>query len=170
MTKSHRKTGGVSRFATRVALLGALALGAPTATFAQGGAKKPAAEQQAGKVTLELPVVYATSSHSRVDPKLNDIARYLKNLRYTGYELVGTQKAQLAPKGGQTFTIAGNRKVKVQLLQKEAKRVRVRVRIIGGKGANLLDTTLWVNRNGTFIVAGPKYKDGILVLPLTARY
>ena len=59
----------------------------------------------------ELPVVYATSSHSRVDPKLNDIARYLKNLRYTGYELVGTQRAQLAPKGGQTFTIAGNRKV-----------------------------------------------------------
>jgi hypothetical protein len=170
VSMSNRPTGRIARFATRAMLFGALIAAAPTMAVAQGGGAKPASEQQAGKVTLELPVVYATSAHSNVDPRLSDIARYLKNLRYTGYELLGTQRAQLSPKGGQTFSIAGNRKVKVQLLSREAKRVRVRVRIIGGKGANLLDTTLWVNRNGTFIVAGPKHKDGILVLPLTARY
>ena len=38
------------------------------------------------------------------------------------------------------------------------------------QGGKLLDTTLSVNRNGTFIVAGPKHKDGVLVLPLTAKY
>lgn len=170
MTTSIRPTGRFSRFAARALVLGSLVLAAPTLAVAQGGPAAPATEQPAGKVTLELPVVYATSAHDNVDPRLSDIARYLKNLRYTGYELLGTQTAQLSPKGGQTFSIAGNRKVKVQLLSREAKRVRVRVRIIGAKGANLLDTTLWVNRNGTFIVAGPKHKDGILVLPLTARY
>lgn len=170
MSMSNCPTGPIARFTSRAMLLAALVVAAPTMAVAQGGPGKPASEQQAGKVTLELPVVYATSAHSNVDPRLSDVARYLKNLRYTGYELLGTQKAQLSPKGGQTFSIAGNRKVKVQLLSREAKRVRVRVRIIGAKGANLLDTTLWVNRNGTFIVAGPKHKDGILVLPLTARY
>lgn len=163
-------SGRGGRLAARAAFAAALYLGAPMLGTAQAGPRAAGAEQPAGKITLELPVVYATSAHQRVDPRLSDIARYLKNLRYTGYELLGTQKAQLAPKGAQTFSLAGNRKVKVQLLAREAKRVRVRVRIIGAKGANLLDTTLWVNRNGTFIVAGPKHKDGILVLPLTARY
>ena len=46
----------------------------------------------------------------------------------------------------------------------------MRVEITDKKGSKLLDTTVTVNRNGTFIVAGPRYRDGILVLPLTARY
>ena len=122
-------------------LLLVLALWSPLSTAGprpQAGANAA----QSNKVSLELPVVYATSSHSRIDSKLSDVARYLKNLRFTGYELVSTQTAQLAVNGGQTFMIAGNRKVKVQLLTREAKRVRVRVRILGAKGANLLDTTL----------------------------
>ena len=158
----------LSRGAARLSFLLAMGLAAPPAVFAQGRAGAAEASEKAGKVTLELPVVHATSAHSRVDPRLQDVARYLKNLRYTGYELLGTQRAQLARNGSQTFAIVGNRKVKVELLQREAERVRVR--ITGAKGANLLDTTLWVNRNGTFIVAGPRHKDGILVLPLTARY
>ena len=166
-TRMWRSPG---RLVVQLAVLIALALGVPSIADAQGRGGGTEAAQQSGKVTLELPVVHATSAHSRVDPKLKDVARYLKNLRYTGYELLGTQRAQLSSRGSQTFSIVGNRKVKVELLQREAKRVRVRVRITGAKGANLLDTTLWVNRNGTFIVAGPKHKEGILVLPLTARY
>jgi len=165
-----RMTRNLSHAAARLALLLAVVLAASPAVLAQGRAGGDKAGQQAARVTLELPVVHATSAHSRVDPRLKDVARYLKNLRYTGYELLGTQRAQLSNKGSQTFAIVGNRKVKVELLQREAERVRVRVRITGAKGANLLDTTLWVNRNGTFIVAGPRHKDGILVLPLTARY
>ena len=57
----------------------------------------------------------------------------------------------------------------IELLSKEDSKARMRV--VMARGAEkLLDTTLSVNRNGTFIVAGPKYQGGILVLPLTARY
>ena len=124
---------------------------------------------RAGKVNVQILVVHATSAHSNVDPRLADLTRYLQNLRYSGYELLATQTAQLAQNGSQSFNIEGGRKMTVTMLDHDDQRARMRVQIIGN-GNTLLDTTLSVNRNGTFIVAGPKYKDGILVLPLTARY
>ena len=48
-------------------------------------------------------------------------------------------------------------------------RARVRVEMSGNDG-KLLDTTVSINRGGTFIVAGPKVKDGILMLPVRADY
>lgn len=129
----------------------------------------PSAVSRATKVNLQVMVVYATSSHSRVDSRLSGLTRYLSHLRYSGYELLDTQNAQLGENGSQSFTIEGGRKMTVTLLSRDDARARMRVEITAS-GGKLLDTTLSVNRNGTFIVAGPKHKDGILVLPLTARY
>ena len=145
----------------------ALGASAPAPVHAAGPA---AAQAPAGKVVLTMPVVYATASHSRVDPKLQSVVRYLQHLRYTGFELLDTHRMQLAVKGSQSINIEGGRKVTVDLLSRDARRARVRVQIEAGKGRKVLDTTMWLNRNSTVIVAGPRHKDGILVLPLTARY
>ena len=150
-----------------LALSLSLGMAAPRDALA---ADPPQQEAATGKATLTMPVVYATESHSNVDPRLESVARYLKHLRYTGFELLDTQRVQLSPNGRQSFNIEGGRKVTLELLSRDDKRARVRVEIDAGKGTKLMDTTLWVNRNGTFIVAGPRHKDGILVLPLTARY
>jgi len=130
------------------------------------GADKPAAT---GKVNVQIMVVAATSSATGVDPRLGNLTRYLSNLKYSGYELLDSQQATLSENGDQSFQIEGGRKVTVTLLSRDDAKARMRVQITQGSG-RLLDTTLSVSRNGTFIVAGPKYKDGILVLPLTARY
>lgn len=136
--------------------------------------RAPQAEQgdkaKATKVEIRVMEVYATDTHSKVDPKLDRLTRYLSHLRYTGFELLDSHSVSLAPNGSQTFTIAGGRKMEITVLGKDDRRVRMRVEVTGGKGGKLLDTTLSVNRNGTFIVAGPKYRDGVLVLPLTAKY
>jgi hypothetical protein len=147
----------------------ALLLGAMPSVPEVAHAAPPAAQAK-GKVDLQVHVIHATEAHSNVDPRLEQLQRYLRHLRYTGYELLETKKVPLTGRGGQTFSIAGDRKVSVELLSKDAEKARLRVKIIGRKGQKLLDTTLSVPRNGTFIVAGPKYKGGILVLPLTARY
>ena len=130
----------------------------------------PQAEQSKGRVDLRVHVIHATDAHTQIDPRLEKLQRYLRHLRYTGYDLLETKKVPLSARGSQSFSIAGDRKVTVELLSKDAKKARLRVKIIGRKGQKLLDTTLSVPRNGTFIVAGPKFKGGILVLPLTARY
>ncbi len=152
-------------------------LASSTPALAQGGpsARGPAAAQsgdraKAGKVEVRVMEVYATDSHAKVDPKLNRLTKYLTHLRYTGFELLDTHTVSLGVNGSQTFTIAGGRKMEITVLGKDERRVRMRVQVTGGKGGKLLDTTLSVNRNGTFIVAGPKHQDGVLVLPLTASY
>lgn len=125
---------------------------------------------RAGKVDVRMMVVYATDTHTQVDSRLGSLTRYLSHMRFTGYELLDTRSVMLGQNNSETFSIQGGREVTVTLLSKEESRVRMRVEITAGRGNKLLDTTLSVNRNGTFIVAGPKYQDGILVLPLTARY
>ena len=138
---------------------------APSASSSRGSS-----EPMASKVDVRIMVVYATTAHSRVDPRLNSLTRYLSHLRYSGYELLQTQSAQLSVNGTQTFTIEGGRKVTVTLLSRDEERVRLRVEINASKGGKLIDTTMSINRDGTSIFAGPKHEDGILVLPLTARY
>lgn len=148
---------------------------APAANPGPGGGAKagpaaaPAAEVTAGKVNVAVSVVFATNAHSRVDPRLSQLTRHLSHLRYTGYELLNTESLSLAQDKPQSFQLEGGRKLTVTLLGRDDAKARLRVEIAGGSG-KLLDTTLSVNRNGTFIVAGPKHKDGILVLPLTASY
>ncbi len=147
---------------------------APPATPATPAAQPAPAAQAApvvpaGKVNVQIMVVFATSSQTGVDPRLGSLTRYLSNLKYSGYQLLDSQQATLSANGSQSFQIEGGRKVSVTLLSRDDQKARMRVEISQGSG-KLLDTTLSVNRNGTFIVAGPRHKDGILVLPLTARY
>ena len=45
------------------------------------------------------------------------------------------------------------------------------VKITDSKGShNYLDSTITVPRNNNFMVAGPKYDGGILILPLSVKY
>ncbi|MAY80075.1 MAG: hypothetical protein CL930_04735 [Deltaproteobacteria bacterium] len=121
------------------------------------------------KVTIKVWTVHASNSHKEVDERLKRISKYLKNLNYAGFKLLSKDAAQLEPKGKQKFQIAGGKTVKVTVLSRDEKRARVRVEVHGSKG-KLVDTTVNIRRNGLFMVAGPKHKGGILVLPIFARY
>jgi hypothetical protein len=123
----------------------------------------------ADKVTIKVWTVHASNSHKGVDERLGRISKYLKNLNYSGFKLLSKDAAHLTPKGKQKFQIAGGKVVKVTVLSRDEKRARVRVEVHGSKG-KLVDTTVNIRRNGLFMVAGPKHKDGILVLPIFARY
>ncbi len=123
----------------------------------------------ARKVSVKVLLVRATNEHKKVDERLAKVAKHLKNLRYTGFDLLGTENAQLAVDGKETFSIAGGRKLSVMVLSRDEKRARMRVQLHGQRG-KLLDTTVSIRRNGFFVVAGPKTKGGILVLPIFARY
>ena len=149
-----------------------LAFGAAPA-LAQSGPKAAQPHRSsvpAGKVQLDVLVVHATNAHAKIDPKVNKYLKYLKHLAYTGYSPIRNHRLVLAPSKVERFELAGGRKVVVELLHRDEKRARIRVQIIAPKGSKLLDTTMSVSRNASVIVAGPRYKDGILVLPMTARY
>ena len=121
------------------------------------------------KVNVKVQVVHATKSGKSVDKRLGKVARHCKRLGYSGCKLLASEQFAVSPKGKKAVAIAGGRKMTVAVLSKGPKRARLRVQIQGKKG-KLVDTTVSVKRNGMMIVAGPKHKGGILVLPIWARY
>ncbi len=161
------------------ALLAASALALSPSALAQSGpqgggpaARPPAqapAQSRAARVAITMLVVHATDSERGIDPRLESLAGSFRYFKYAGYRLLSTQKADVAEGGDASFSIEGGRTVQVTLISKDDARARVRVQITNAEG-KLLDTTVSINRGGTFIVAGPKYKDGILMLPLRASY
>lgn len=147
-----------------------LAVATPLSSTAFAADPAPRSEAVPSKVQVSVMVIYATKAHSRKDPRIGDLLRYFEHLDFTGYELLDTHEVQLSAGSEQSFAIEGGRKVSVEMLEADARSVKIRVQLTAAKGVKLLDTTGRVNRNGTFMVAGPKYQDGILVLPVTARY
>ena len=124
---------------------------------------------QGERVRVQVLLVHATSGQAFMDPALQRWSRHLRHLRYDSYELLERRRAALMPDRSREFEILGDRRITVTLLNKNQKRARLRVQMYR-RGQKLVDTTVTVNRNGTFIMAGPSHKNGILVLPITASY
>ncbi len=121
------------------------------------------------KISLTVLVVHATDSETGVDPRLASLASSFRYFKYKGYRLLSQQTSDLSVNGASTYQIEGGRKVKVTLVSMDDARAKLRVEMSNEQG-KVLDTTVNINRDGTFIISGPKYKDGILMLPLRAGY
>jgi len=129
----------------------------------------PTADDAIRQVSIQMLVVHATDSQTGVDPRLKSLESSFRYFKYKGYILLNMQNASIALNDSASFSIEDGRKVKVTLLSVDTARAKVRVEITS-KDGKLLDTTVSINRDGTFIVAGPRYQDGILMLPLQASY
>ena len=121
-------------------------------------------------IKIEMMVVHAHTKNNEVHPSVRPLMKYFASYRYSGFDLIDTKSVRLEDDGTKSFTIQGNRKIIIRLISHDDSKARLKVTILGAKGKRLLDTTMVVNRNGTFIVAGPKFREGILILPLTATY
>ncbi|MEC7240895.1 MAG: hypothetical protein VXW32_06620 [Myxococcota bacterium] len=136
----------------------------------RGKRPNPNRAVQGDRVRVQVMLVHATSGEPYMDPALQRWGRHLRHLRYDSYRLLERRRAALLPQGSRSFEILGDREVSVSLLRKNEQNARLRVQMYR-RGQKLVDTTVTVNRNGTFIMAGPAHKDGgILVLPITASY
>ena len=120
-------------------------------------------------VQLRVWSVHATKAGDAMAGELQKMAKHLEALNYGSFVLLRKDGASIPLKATRKIDIAGNRTVRVTVLDRNPDRARVRVQI-GDGGQIVLDTTVAIRRNGFFIVAGPKHDGGILVLPIFARY
>lgn len=142
----------------------------PDVAWAGGGARQGERRPASSKAHITVSVVHATDSESGMDPDISpSMASQLRYFNRKGYRLLSTQSTDLAAGGNDTFSIEGGRTLTITLESKDEHHARVRVQLEGKKGI-LLDTTVKINRDGTFMVGGPKYKDGELYLPLKVSY
>jgi len=131
--------------------------------------RSSASDETSAAVKLRMWTVHATNAHGKTDDKLKRIGKHLRRLKYSGFKYVDAQGGTVRQDGKIQMPIPGGRSVRLTLLSKTADKARVRVRIKGKKKV-ILDTTVSIRRNGFFMVAGPKYDGGVLVLPIFARY
>ena len=125
--------------------------------------------QTTSEVKIRVWTVHATNRSNGIGDGLERIEKHLKNLNYTGFSLLSKDGAVIAQKASRKFSVVGDKSVKVTVLDRNDARARVRVQVTSPKG-KLLDTTVSVRRNGFFMVAGPTHDQGVLVLPIFARY
>lgn len=144
-----------------------------TPALAQPASPRPAArppQPAAGKVQVEVMVVHATNSHQRVDPRLGGVMKSLKFLKFQGFELLNTHTDGLSVGQEATFTVVGGRRVRVQLISRDERQATLRIRMFNSADNQRIDTTVSVHRNRSFMVAGPRHRDGVLILPVSAKY
>ena len=138
---------------------------------AQAGAKaNPKAKAPLGKVAVQVMVVLAKDAPARrVDPKLKAMEVHFGHLRYNDYTVLGTNNAQLAKGAKASFDVEGGRRLDITVVERTEKNVRMRVQMFKAD-KKVVDTVILIERGGTFILAGPQYQGGILLLPITANY
>ena len=120
-------------------------------------------------VTIGLWTVQASNKDSSLDPRLSLIGKHLKRIDYTAFELISQQDAEMLVEDRKGFQLVSGHTVQVSMLSFDDERARVRVRIAEA-AREILDTTVSIQRNSFFMVAGPRHGDGVLVLPIFARY
>lgn len=159
-----------------VALLATVALVSPQQAVAQSrpapGAHQsgPKAKAPQGKVAVQVMVVHAKDAPKRsVDPKLKAMESHFGHLRYNSYTVLGTNASDLAVGAKSSFDVEGGRRLDITVVERTDKNVRMRVQMFKAD-KKLVDTVILIERGGTFILAGPQYQGGILLLPITANY
>jgi len=122
----------------------------------------------AGKVRLEILVVHGTPT-GPVDPRVRELAPQFAGMNLRGLKVLDSQSLVLGDGQSGSVSLAGGRKLELQLVSRTPQAAKVRIQMMSG-AQKKLDTTVSIPRNRAFPVAGPPYEGGRLIVPITARY
>lgn len=126
------------------------------------------AQATAGKIRLEILVVHGTPT-GPVDPRAKDLAQQFASMNLRGFKVIDSQSLVLRDGQSGSVSLAGGRKLELQLVSRTPQAAKVRIQLMTG-AQKKLDTTVSIPRNRAFPVAGPPYEGGRLIVPITARY
>lgn len=125
-----------------------------------------------GKVQVKMMVIHATNSSTGFDPAIKNLQSQLGFLNYKGFRLLFKNEMSLETESTRSLGLFDGKVIEVTLNSATQEKVEMRVRMYNpaSPGAVSLNTTVSVSRRGTFFIGGPKYQDGVLLLPITAWY
>ncbi len=124
------------------------------------------------KIDMEVVVrqIVADNSGQGLDPRLEDIGKDLEKLTYTTYRLEQTHNQRLTGSAQSKIMLLGDNVLLLSSEGEEGGKLRLKVRLSpGNRKARSFESTLRIPDGGTFIIGGPAYGDGVLILAFTAR-
>ena len=132
---------------------------------------RPAAAKDDQKLEVIVREIVANDSDQGLDSRLGDIGRDLKKMAYTTYRLEQTHNNLLEGNQESKVTLLGKNELLLVSEGEEEGKVRLRVKFSPSdkKQRSFFESTLRIPNGGTFIIGGPAYGDGVLILALTAK-
>ncbi len=124
--------------------------------------------QPLDRVSLDVQVVYASSNKNYVDPTLRSLKKKLNALfSYTSYEIIEKKSGDAGVGQIRTFSLPGGRLMEIvpKSIGREEVELDVKIR---GRRKELVSTTLSMERSAIVMVGGPRYRDGVLIILISA--
>lgn len=122
------------------------------------------------QIQTRLRVIEASNVGSSIDPSLKDLHDQLGSLfKYTSYRLLRDDRLNLSPNQPASIPIHEGRSIEITQvgLQPNMAELRVRIR---RDGTDLLNTQVRLSPGRTVLLGGPKHREGVAILALSANF
>ena len=122
-----------------------------------------------GGIEVRIDTVLAGNSGKGFDPALRPLKQPFRALfPYSSYRLVQGERRMAAWRREEQFMLPGQRYLVIMPRGIQGDRVSLSLMLMQGSRP-LLNTVVSLKNNGTFLVAGPRYNDGVLIFAINAR-
>lgn len=126
------------------------------------------AEAQSG-CEVRIGAVVASNTGRLFDPRLASLKPQFDSLfPYSSYRLLMNERKRVEWGSRAGFDLPGGRYLLVVPREYKDGRVSLKIVLIDGSRA-LVDTVLALKNEGTFLVGGPRDKQGVLIIAIGAR-
>jgi hypothetical protein len=120
-------------------------------------------------VEVRIDTVLAGNSGKGFDPALRPLKQPFRALfPFSSYRLVQGERRLAVWRREEQFMLPGQRYLVIIPRGVQGDRVSLSLMLIQGSRP-LVNTVLSLKNNGTFLVAGPRYNDGVLIFAISAR-
>jgi hypothetical protein len=120
-------------------------------------------------VSLTVQVIHASNAGTSVDPALAKIRAQLGSMKYSNYKLLETRPFSTALGAKHAMPLPGGRTLDLYPFGLSGGSLELLVTITDGS-KRLLDTTFRLSNNGTILVGGPVYGDGVLLVAISSSF
>jgi len=142
------------------------------AAFIFFGVSPAVAQEESSEAECEITLreIVADNSGAGIDSKLKDIKKDLEKLAYSTYRLEKTFHLILRKAQTKTLDLLGETRLALTPEGYEEGKIRLKIKLSPSSSRDrALETLLRIPDGGTFIIGGPAYRDGVLILAFTAR-
>ena len=121
------------------------------------------------QVQTRIRIIEASNVGTRVDPALKDIHGQLGSLfSFTSYHLLKDVRLTLVSNRPERVPVHEGRYLEVTLVGEHRKMIELQLKIIR-EGTAILNTQVRLAPGGTVLVGGPKHREGVAILAVSAR-
>lgn len=129
------------------------------------------AQEQRADITVYQ--IAASNGEPGIDPQIQSLVKEFEGtFRYSTYKLVSKTPMQMKVGENDKIVLAGNREMHLQMLGYDGNRIKLNVKVIekqNMKRNEVLNTEFRLTEGGTILIGGYDYRDGRLIVAISAK-